>query len=142
MMPAAIDAQDQSATAPAGTEGIFIDPIEHGGSVLISSVPAATRARGIGLETPRPPLSGWLGLTFGYNRGRDRVFAHWALTDGIFADRIFADRRGGRDRLRPREVGSNCCSDEGQRSDAEDHELQHQSLHTVNHGSLESTKIS
>jgi hypothetical protein len=30
MMPAAIDAQDQSATAPAGTEGIFIDPIEHG----------------------------------------------------------------------------------------------------------------
>jgi hypothetical protein len=30
MMPAAIDAQDQSATSAAGTEGIFIDPIEHG----------------------------------------------------------------------------------------------------------------
>jgi hypothetical protein len=67
-------------------------------------------------------LSGWLGLTFGYNRGRDRVFAHWALAERIFADGIFADRRRG-DRLRPREVGSNCCSDEGQRSDAEDHEL-------------------
>jgi hypothetical protein len=83
-----------------------------------------------------------LGLTLGHYGRRDRVFAYWALADGIFADWIFADRRGGRDRLRPRQVGSNCCSDEGQRSDAEDHELQHQSLHTVNHGSLESTKIS
>jgi len=83
-----------------------------------------------------------LGLTLGHYGRRDRVFAYWALADGIFADWIFADRRGGRDRLRPREVGSNCRSDEGQGSDAEDHELQHQSLHTVNHDSSEFTKIS
>jgi hypothetical protein len=32
MIPAAIDAQDQSATAigPRGPEGICIDPMEHG----------------------------------------------------------------------------------------------------------------
>jgi hypothetical protein len=66
--------------------------------------------------------------TFGHNRGCDRVFAHWALANGIFANRIFADRRGGGDRLRPWEVGGNCCSYEGQRSDTEDHEFQHRKL--------------
>ena len=76
--------------------------------------------------TPRARPSG-LGLTLGYNRGRDRVFAHWALADGIFSDRIFADRRGGCDRLRPWEVGSNCCSHISQRHSANDHEFQHRS---------------
>ena len=51
--------------------------------------------------------------TFGNYRGRNRIFAYRALADGIFTDGIFADRRGGGDRLRPWEVGSNCCSHEG-----------------------------
>jgi hypothetical protein len=55
---------------------------------------------------------------------------HWALANAIFANGIFADRRGGGDRLRlrPWEVGGNCCSYEGQRSDTEDHEFQHRKL--------------
>jgi hypothetical protein len=69
--------------------------------------------------------------TFGHyrGRGRNRVFAKWALTNGIFAEGILADRRG-RDgnRLRPWEVGSNCGSHEGKRSDTEDYEFQHQNL--------------
>jgi len=63
-----------------------------------------------------------LGLTLGHYGRCDRVFAHWALADGIFAD-----RRRWCDRLRPREVGSNCCSHEGQRHGANDHESQHRS---------------
>jgi len=53
--------------------------------------------------------------SFGHQRGRsrDRVFPYWALADGIFAQGIFADRRGHGLRLRPWEVGSNCCSYEG-----------------------------
>ena len=68
-----------------------------------------------------------LGLTLGHNGRRDRVFAYWALADGIFADWIFADRRGGRDRLRPWEVGSNRCSHESQRHRSNDRESQHRS---------------
>ena len=68
--------------------------------------------------------------TFGHYRGGcDRVFAHWALANGIFANGILADWRGlSGDRLRPWEVGGNCCSYEGQRSDTEDHEFQHRKL--------------
>jgi hypothetical protein len=68
-----------------------------------------------------------LGLTLGHYGRRDRVFAYGALADGIFADWIFADRRGGRDRLRPWEVGSNRCSHESQRHRANDRESQHRS---------------
>jgi hypothetical protein len=52
--------------------------------------------------------------TFGHyrGRGRDRIFAYRALADGIFAQRIFTDRRSHRLRLRPWEVGRNCCSHE------------------------------
>jgi hypothetical protein len=66
--------------------------------------------------------------TFGHYWGCDRVFAHWALANGIFANGIFADRRGDRLRLRPWEVGSDRCAHEGQRSDTEDHEFQHRKL--------------
>src|SRR6516165_8557717 len=61
-----------------------------------------------------------------YRRGRgfaDRIFADWAL-----ADWIFADRRGRNNRLGAWEVGSNCCSDEGESCNTEDHEFQHRSL--------------
>src|ERR1700722_3507793 len=51
--------------------------------------------------------------TFGHYRGGNRIFAYRALADGIFAQGIFADRRSRRLRLRPREVGSSCCSHEG-----------------------------
>jgi hypothetical protein len=51
--------------------------------------------------------------TFGHYRGRNRIFAYRALADGIFAQGIFTDRRSHRLRLRPWEVGSNCCSHEG-----------------------------
>jgi hypothetical protein len=66
-----------------------------------------------------PPAHEWIfRSTFGHYRGRNRVFAHWALADGIFADGIFTNRRRrGGDRLRPWEVGSNCGSHESQRSD-------------------------
>jgi hypothetical protein len=74
--------------------------------------------------------------TFGHYRGRNRIFAYRALANGIFTQGVFADWRSHwlRLRLRPWQVGSNCCSHEGQRSKAEDHELQHQKLpHCENH---------
>src|SRR3954451_23101460 len=62
-------------------------------------------------------------------RGRNRVFTHWALTDGIFADGIFAYRGGGGgNRLSPWHIGSNCRSHESYRSQAQDHEFQHRVL--------------
>ena len=70
--------------------------------------------------------------------GCDRVFAHWALANGPFANGIFANRRGGGNWLSPWEVGSNCCSHEGQRSDTEDHEFQHRKLQYAS-GRLEIT---
>src|SRR5262245_56273190 len=70
-----------------------------------------------------------------WGRGRDRVFAHWALTIGVFADGIFANRHGGGgNRLRPWQVGSNCCSYESQRSDTKDHESQHRALTMIKVG--------
>src|ERR1700730_10496648 len=39
----------------------------------------------------RWPTREWIfRSTFGHYRGRDRVFAHWALADGIFAHGIFS----------------------------------------------------
>ena len=90
---------------------------------------ARTTAAKIALPNPNERC-----LAFGHYRGRNRIFAYRALADGIFAQWIFADRRSRGLRLRPWEVGSNCCSHEGQRSKAEDHELQHQNLpHCENH---------
>jgi hypothetical protein len=75
--------------------------------------------------------------TFGHqrSRGSDRVFAHRALTNGVFANGIFANRRGGGgNRLRPRHVGSNCGSHESQRSGSKDNEFQHRVLTIVRKG--------
>ena len=63
-----------------------------------------------------------LGLTLGYDRGCDRVFA-----DGAFTNRIFANRRGLGNWLRTWKVRSNRCSHESQRHSADDHEFQHRS---------------
>ena len=86
--------------------------------------------------TLRTPLAyEWIfRSTFGYqrSRSRDRVFAHWALANGVLADGIFANRRGGGgNRLRPWHVGSNCCSHESQRSDTKDYKSQHRVLTMV-----------
>jgi hypothetical protein len=75
--------------------------------------------------------------TFGHqrSRGSDRVFAHRALTNGVFADGIFANwRGGGGNRLRPWHIGSNCGSHESQRSDSKDNEFQHRALTIVREG--------
>ena len=108
--------------------------------------PKPQPVRIIGEERPDPKVSKELGSsgfsTFGHHRGRgrNRVFAHRALTDGIFADGIFANRRGGDgNRLRPWEVCSNCCSHESQRSDTKDHEFQHRNLSHHCSGRLEVT---
>ena len=87
----------------------------------------------------RTPLAyEWIvSSTFGHqrSRGRDRVFAHGALTNRVFADGIFANRRGGGgNRLRPWHVSSNCCSHESQRSDTKDHEFQHRVLTMIRVG--------
>ena len=78
--------------------------------------------------------------TFGHYRGRNRIFAYRALANGIFTQGVFADWRSHWLRLRPWEVGSNCCSHEGQRSQADDHKLQHQILPHCESRSLESYK--
>jgi hypothetical protein len=72
--------------------------------------------------------------TFGHHRGRNRVFAHGALTDGIFADGVFSDRRGGGNRLRPWQIGSSCGSHESQRRDSKDNKFQHRVLTIVREG--------
>jgi hypothetical protein len=87
----------------------------------------------------RTPLAyEWIvSSTFGHqrSRGRDRVFAHGALTNRVFADGIFANRRGGGgNRLRPWHVSSNCCSHESQRSDTKNHEFQHRVLTMIRVG--------
>ena len=75
---------------------------------------------------PRAGPSG-LGLTLGYNRGSDRVFADGVFADGAFTNRIFANRCGLGNRLRTWEVRSNCCSQISQRHCANDRESQHRS---------------
>jgi len=84
---------------------------------------ARTTAAKIALPNPNERC-----LAFGHYRGRNRIFAYRALANRIFTQGVFADWRSHWLRLRPWEVGSNCCSHEGQRSQADDHKLQHQIL--------------
>jgi hypothetical protein len=92
-----------------------------GSQVRMDSIPEVTVSPpNECLRPKRPKAREWIfRSTLGdYRRSRGlpaRVFAHWALTNGIFADRRSRD-----DRLGPWEVGSNCCSDEGQSCDTFD----------------------
>ena len=82
------------------------------------------------VDLPRPNAAGAridIRSTFGHHRsrGRNRIFAYRALADRDIAQGILTDRCSRRLRLGPWKVGSNCCSHEGKRGNAEDHEFQH-----------------